>query len=62
MYYNANGRWFQVLSISRPLFVHFFRPPGIQWPYAVETGGERTMEQDLDDWIFGGQSSAPSNR
>lgn len=42
--------------------MHFFRPSGIQWPYAVETGGERTMEQDLDDWIFGGQSSAPSNR
>jgi hypothetical protein len=20
------------------------------------------MDQDLDDWIFGGQSSAPSNR
>ena len=62
MYYNANGRWFQVLSISRPLFVHFFRPSGIQWPYAVETGGERTMEQDLDDWIFRDEEYEVSRR
>lgn len=57
--YNANGRWFQVLSISGPAFVHFFSSPGIQWPYAAQTGGDAPW---IRIWMTGSSAGKAPRR